>query len=93
MGLNLLDLLIGKHKKTSKDTAKDRLQAVLMLDRLNLKDEDLENMRREILQVIARYVDLDRKNLEFDMKKGEPITLVLKAPVSSVSRGVKTLNE
>lgn len=48
-------------KPTSKDVAKDRLKLVLIHDRASCSAEtlDLEMMKNDILQVIARYMDID----------------------------------
>ena len=50
----MLDLsrIFGR-KSNSKDTAKDRLKLVLVHDRANVSPEFLEQIKDEIMQVIA----------------------------------------
>jgi len=46
-------------KQSSKDVAKDRLKLVLIHDRANCSTELLEMMKNDIMQVIAKYMDID----------------------------------
>ena len=46
-------------KPLSKDVAKDRLRLILVSDRANCSTELLEKMRKDIMEVIMRYVDID----------------------------------
>ncbi|MCL2840491.1 MAG: cell division topological specificity factor MinE [Defluviitaleaceae bacterium] len=50
---------IFKPKQKSSSVAKDRLKLVLMHDRANCSTELLEMMKNDILQVIAKYMDVD----------------------------------
>ena len=52
---DLIDKVLGR-QPSSASTAKERLQLVLAHDRSDLNPELLEQMRREILEVVARYV-------------------------------------
>ena len=55
---DLIDRLLGR-QQASATTAKHRLQLVLAHDRSDLNPELMEQMRREILEVVNRYVELD----------------------------------
>lgn len=46
-------------KPTSGSVAKDRLKLVLIHDRANCSTELLEMMKNDIIQVIAKYMDID----------------------------------
>jgi cell division topological specificity factor len=64
----LLDYLLGQNKKTSASQAKDRLQILLAHERSQAKAPDyLPKLREEILQVIAKYVDIDEDNLQISL--------------------------
>ncbi len=52
--------IFGGREKSSSAVAKERLQLVLVHDRSNLSPEQVQAMKDEILEVIARYVDFDR---------------------------------
>ncbi len=54
-------------KKKSSNTAKDRLKLVLIHDRANCNSELIEMMKQEIIQVIARYMEIDEEGLEINV--------------------------
>jgi cell division topological specificity factor len=54
--MGLFDTLRGKRKESSSQVAKERLLTVLVHDRVKLTPADLEQMKREIIEVIGRYV-------------------------------------
>lgn len=51
-------------KSSSKDTAKERLHLVLMQDRANVSVDFLDLMRREIIEVIKKYIDIDEDAMD-----------------------------
>ena len=53
-----------KEEKESSDTAKERLHLVLMQDRANVSADFLELMRKEIIEVIKKYIDVDEKAID-----------------------------
>lgn len=55
-------------KKHSSTVAKDRLQIVLIHDRASCSPEVLENIRREIMEVIKKYMVVDEMAFELDIK-------------------------
>lgn len=57
---------LGKKEKNkeSSDTAKERLHLVLMQDRANVSADFLELMRKEIIEVIKKYIDVDEKAID-----------------------------
>ncbi|WP_319379980.1 cell division topological specificity factor MinE [Thiomicrorhabdus sp.] len=64
----LLDYLLGQRKKKSANQAKDRLQILLAHERSERKAPDyLPKMREEILQVIAKYVEIDQDQLQISV--------------------------
>ena len=46
-------------KQSSGSVAKDRLKLVLIHDRANCSTDLLEMMKNDIMQVIAKYMDID----------------------------------
>lgn len=64
----LLDYLLGQRKKRSASAAKDRLQILLAHERSSRNVPDyLPKMRSEILQVIAKYIDIDEEQLKISI--------------------------
>ena len=51
-------------KSSSKDKAKERLHLVLMQDRANVSADFLDLMRREIIEVIKKYIDIDEEAMD-----------------------------
>ena len=56
--MDFLKNLFGK-KQSSGSVAKDRLKLVLIHDRANCNTDLLEMMKNDIMQVIAKYMDID----------------------------------
>ena len=56
-------------RKSSRDTAKGRLQLVLAHDRSGLDGSRLQEMRRELAEVIARYVEIDLDGVEIEVQR------------------------
>ena len=64
----MLDLSkIFSRKNRSKDTAKDRLKLVLVHDRANVSPEFLEKIKDEIMQVLAKYMDVSDEGLDINI--------------------------
>ena len=66
---SLLSRLFGRSRKGSGTTAKDRLRFVLQHDRINLPPERMEQMKREILAVIAKYLVVDQERVEIALEQ------------------------
>lgn len=66
----------------SKSVATNRLKLVLMQDRTNLTPKILEQMRSELIDLLSRYVELDKELLELNFEQeGEQVALMLSIPV------------
>ncbi len=71
----------------SKDTARRRLQLVLMHDRLDLSPDMMEQMKREIWEVVSRYMVVEEEFLEFDIRRlDELLVLVSNIQVKDLDR-------
>jgi cell division topological specificity factor len=55
--------------KGSGSKAKERLQFILVHDRIHLSPERLEAMKQEILAVISKYVSVDEHNVDIALQK------------------------
>lgn len=70
-------LLHFKGNTTSGDEAKRRLKVVIAHDRVGLSNEKFEEMREEILAVVAKYVEIDPAEMELDLTSNDRITAVV----------------
>ena len=73
--------------KRSAQSAKERLQLVLIHDRTDLTPDELTAMKDEILQVISRHVDIDSDAVQIAVEHdGRSQRLVADIPLRSVTR-------
>ena len=69
-------------ENTSKNVACNRLKLVLMQDRTNLTPFLLERMRGEMIDVLSKYVEMDKEALELNFEQeGDQMALMLSIPV------------
>ena len=79
--LDFIQRLLGL-QKPSATTAKERLQLVLAHDRSDLNPELLEQMRREILEVVQKYVEIDLEGGDVSLATEDRVTaLVANLPI------------
>ncbi len=79
---SFLERLFGRiSSKGSGAQAKERLQFVLLHDRLNLSPERMEALKQEILAVISKYVSVDADALDVALVRGDSASkLVAEVP-------------
>lgn len=72
----------SEKKENAKDVACNRLRVVLMQDRTNLTPELMERMRKELIELLSRYVEMDKEALELNFEQeGDQMALMLSIPV------------
>jgi cell division topological specificity factor len=86
-----LDRVFGRTpKQRTGATAKERLQFILVHDRINLPPESLEQMKKEILDVISKYVEVDGSGIDIALQKRQRDSLlVAEVPFSRPMEGVE----
>jgi len=78
--LGIFDRLFGK-RPSSRDIAKERLQLVLIYDRAGLSPELLDTLRNEIVDVLSRYIEIERDSIELHLaQEGREAMLVANIP-------------
>ena len=71
----------------SKDHAKSRLKLIIAHDRASINSDMLKAMREEILDVVARYVEVDREEMEFSLSNDQRMTsLTANLPIRQIKR-------
>lgn len=68
--------------EASKSVATSRLKLVLMQDRTNLTPKILEQMRGELVDLLSKYLEMDKDLLELNFEQeGDQVALMLSIPV------------
>ena len=68
--------------EASKAVAANRLKLVLMQDRTNLTPKVLEQMRSEMIDLLSKYLEMDKDMLELNFEQeGDQVALMLSIPV------------
>lgn len=77
-------------KKFSHSTAKNRLQMVLVQDRSGLGSQDMDEFKKDILDVISKYFVLENTSVDVNWERGDGTTsLVINTPVIGRPKVVK----
>ena len=77
----------ARERENTKDTARQRLQLVLMHDRLDLPPETMESMKQEIYEVVSRYLTVEEDFMEFEIRRlDELMVLVSNIQVKELDR-------
>ena len=77
-----------RRQPASASTARERLQLVLAHDRSDLSTELLDQMRREILDVVAKYVEIDMDEGAVSLETEDRMTaLVANLPIKRTLNG------
>jgi cell division topological specificity factor len=96
MMVGFLDRMFGRgqNRTGSSSKAKERLQFVLVHDRIHMPPERMEAMKQEILAVISKYVSIDDKNVEIALhQRDRSSLLVAEIPFLKALEGVEPEEE
>ncbi len=86
--MELLERIFGWNSRvSSRDEARRRLKLIIAHDRASISPETIELMRKEILEVVARYLEIDQNEMEFALESNNRITaLIANLPIRSIKR-------
>lgn len=86
----MVNRLFSRSGARSKEIARERLRLILVHDRASVSPELLEHLKRDLLQVISRYMEIEEKGLEIALaSQEEMVALVASIPIRRVKRAVK----
>jgi cell division topological specificity factor len=78
-------LFFGRRK--SANSAKERLQLVLIHDRTDLTPGELESLKDDLIETISRHIDIDPKAVSINMaREGREQRLIADIPLKSAIR-------
>ncbi len=90
---DIINKLLGR-QESSATTARERLQLVLAHDRTDLSTETLDQMRKEILEVVAKYVEIDLEEGAVSLETEDRMTaLVANLPIKRSPSGAIKVKE
>ncbi|RMF23409.1 MAG: cell division topological specificity factor MinE [Cyanobacteria bacterium J083] len=86
----LLRKILGWNKSTtSREDAKRRLKLVIAHDRASINPDMLQAMREEILNVVAKYVEIETENIEFALESDREMTaLIANLPIRQIKSNI-----
>ncbi len=64
-------------EKGSGCVARDRMQFVLMHDRMDLTPDIMERLKSDIIQVLSRYMDIDQQSINMSLERGHGYTALI----------------
>ena len=70
----LEDSEVGEH---SKEIARQRLQLVLIQDRLDLPADKMASMKQEIWDVVSQYLTVEDEFLEFEIRQLDDLVVLV----------------
>jgi cell division topological specificity factor len=88
--MSIFDRLFGKTK--SADSAKERLQLVLIHDRTDLTPAELDALRDDLIATISRHVAIDAQAVQIDVEHdGRSQRLIADIPLKAARRRTRKI--
>ena len=69
--------LAGSSSESSSDVARQRMRLVLIQDRIDLSPDKMEQMKREIWEVVSRYMVVDDDFMEFEVRRLDELVMLV----------------
>ena len=87
--MSFFDRLFGR--KNSADSAKERLQLVLIHDRTDLTPTELDSLKDDLIATISRHVEIDVQSMQIGVEHdGRSQRLVADIPLKAARRRAKS---
>ena len=83
--MSFFDRLFGR--KTSADSAKERLQLVLIHDRTDLSPAEFDSLKDDLIAAISRHVEIDAQAMQIGVEHdGRSQRLIADIPIKNAAR-------
>jgi len=83
--MSFFDRLFGR--KTSADSAKERLQLVLIHDRTDLSPAEFDSLKDDLIAAISRHVEIDAQAMQIGVEHdGRSQRLIADIPIRNAPR-------
>jgi cell division topological specificity factor len=83
--MSFFERLFGR--KNSADSAKERLQLVLIHDRTDMTPAELDSLKDDLIATISRHVEIDPQAMQIGVEHdGRSQRLVADIPIKSAAR-------
>lgn len=70
------------NRDKSKDVAKKRLQFALIYDQMEISEDIMSNLQREMVTVISRYFVIDESSITLDIQRDKNVSaLIVNTPI------------
>lgn len=66
-----MSILKGKYRRTSVMVAKQRLEKLLISDRMNCTPDLINQMKEDIFHTISKYMEIEQKDFEMTLTRKE----------------------
>ena len=73
--MSVFTRLFRRKEPTSREVAKERLQLVLIHDRVKLSPDVLQRMKDELVSAISKYVQIDRDGIEISLTQNKRLVV------------------
>ena len=85
--MSFLNRLLGYKQSNSKETAKNRLQVILVHDRVDLSPGKIEALKSELADVISKYVAVDFERIDITLTDSNREShLIANVPITGGAR-------
>ena len=81
----IIEKLFSRSTPKSREQVKRRLKLVIAHDRADLNPEIIQAMRKDIIELVSRYVEIDDSDSEFLLENNQRATsLVANLPIRRI---------
>ncbi len=85
---NFFERLLGRTTAGSANTAKERLQLVLIHDRTDISQAVMDQIKDEIIAVISKHVSIDRTGVDVNLSQtNRQNKLIINIPLLAAMSG------